>query len=164
MVLSYLTYYVWKPQQRMNYGELLDLRKTPPADFVGLDGARLKTGELSGKWLLVLFDQSSCKIDCQQRLYSMRQSRLAMREKRDKVATLWLVTDAGQPADMVLQQFREVGMARAGAEYEGMFPSPAMGRIFLLDPKGNQVLRYPENPEPAKMIRDLARLLDVKRM
>ena len=164
LALSYFAYYVWKPEQRMNYGELLNLRKAPLAGLVTLEGTPLDANGLSGKWVLVLFDRSSCNDDCQRRLYVMRQSRLAMGVKKGKLETLWLIPDAAQPAETLLQQTRGMRIARTGASYGQAFPSPTESRIFLLDPNGNLVLRYPEEPEPARMIRDLARLLDVKRM
>ena len=164
LALSYFTYYVWKPERRMNYGELLDLRKLPAINLITLDGKPLGAGALGGKWVLMQIDRSSCDEGCQNRLYAMRQSRLAMGVKKEKLETLWLIADQGQPADRLLQQPQGMRIARGEAAYEASFPVPSQGRIFLLDPSGRLVLRYPENPDPARMIRDLARLLDVKKM
>jgi cytochrome oxidase Cu insertion factor (SCO1/SenC/PrrC family) len=36
--------------------------------------------------------------------------------------------------------------------------------IYLIDPLGNLVLRYPKNAEPAKMKKDLERLLKYSRI
>lgn len=164
LALSYLTYYVWKPERRMNYGELLDMRKLPTTNLITLDGKPLSADVLGGKWVLLQIDRSSCDENCQHRLYAMRQSRLAMGVKKEKLETLWLIADQGPPADQLLQQTQGMKIAHAEAAYEASLPVPVQGRIFLLDPDGRLVLRYPENPDPARMIRDLARLLDVKKM
>lgn len=164
LALSYFTYYVWKPERRMNYGELLDLRQLPATSVLTLDAKLLGADALSGKWALVLLDPGSCNDQCQHRLYVMRQSRLAMGIKKESLEALWLVTDQSQPAEPLLLQMQGMRVGRATASYNELFPGPSQGRIFLLDPAGRLVLRYPENPDPARMIRDLARLLDVKKM
>ena len=43
-------------------------------------------------------------------------------------------------------------------------PEPNIGRIFLIDPNGVPVLRYPADPDIKLMMKDVGRLLDVKRM
>ena len=164
LALSYFTYYVWQPQRKMNYGELLDLRKPPVANLVTLDGKPLAAGALGGKWVLMQIDRGSCDEACQHRLYAMRQARLAMGIKQEKLETLWLIADAGRPTEQLQRQYQGMWFAHAAAAYEQAFPPPAEGRIFLLDPNGSLLVRYPEHPDPARMIRDLARLLDVKRM
>ena len=164
LALSYFTYYVWKPERRMNYGELLDLRQLPATSVLTFDGKLLGADALRGKWVLVLMDPGSCNDQCQHRLYVMRQSRLAMGIKKESLEALWLVTDQSQPAEPLLLQMQGMRVGRATASYNELFPGPSQGRIFLLDPAGRLVLRYPENPDPARMIRDLARLLDVKKM
>ncbi len=164
LALSYFTYYVWKPERRMNYGELLDLRKLPATSVVTLDGKPLGADVLSGKWVLVLMDPGSCDDQCQHRLYVMRQSRFAMGIKKESLEALWLVADQSQPAEPLLLQMQGMRIGRATASYNESFPVPSQSRIFLLDRSGRLVLRYPENPDPARMIRDLARLLDVKKM
>ncbi len=164
LALSYFTYYGWKPERRMNYGELLDLRQLPATSVLTLDGKPLGADALSGKWVLVLMDPGSCNDQCQHRLYAMRQSRFAMGIKKESLEALWLVADQSQPAEPLLLQMQGMRVGRATASYNESFPGPSLGRIFLLDPSGRLVLRYPENPDPARMIRDLARLLDVKKM
>jgi cytochrome oxidase Cu insertion factor (SCO1/SenC/PrrC family) len=164
LILSYAAYYVWPPERRMNYGELLDMRVVQLTGMIALDGKPFVDADANGKWLLLLIEPGACGDDCQRLMYAMRQTRLAMGVKRAGLETLWLVADNTQPSDHVLAQLQGMHVARADASTVALLPAPAQGRIFLLDPSGRLVLRYPASPEPARMVRDLARLLDVKKI
>ena len=49
VVASYLAYYVWQPQGRVNYGDLLALRQLPDAEgFAGSEIGQIR-GKASGK-------------------------------------------------------------------------------------------------------------------
>ncbi|MGH8753445.1 MAG: cytochrome C oxidase subunit I, partial [Burkholderiales bacterium] len=36
--------------------------------------------------------------------------------------------------------------------------------VYLVDPQGNVMLRFPRNPDPSKMVKDITRLLKVSRI
>ena len=74
VILSYLTYYVIKPQVRNNYGDLIDPRAYPIPDLasVDLEGQPASLVQLRGKWILLQVDSASCEAACQQKLYYMR--------------------------------------------------------------------------------------------
>lgn len=161
MVLSYLMYYVWKPERTMNYGEMMDMRSVPlPTEW--LQASRQEA--LQGKWVLLQISSSQCPAACEARLYAMRQLRLAMGVKQGKVAMLWALDDAQSPSSALLAQHPDLILARRPNIWSTVLPQPDHNRIYLVDPLGRLVLRYPEQPDPARMIRDVARLLDVKRM
>lgn len=151
VALSYFAYYVWKPEKRMNHGELLQSRPLPAYPY-------------QGKWLLLLIDPASCATDCERRLYAMRQTALAMEIKQDKLAQAWLVEPAGTPKSELLAQYPRTNLLAANADWVLRLPQPAAGRVFLIDPNGLPVLRYPADPDVKRMMKDLGRLLDVKRM
>jgi hypothetical protein len=39
------------------------------------------------------------------------------------------------------------------------FPGNPAGHIYVVDPLGNLMMRYPRDPDPSKMLQDLQRLL-----
>jgi hypothetical protein len=160
LVLSYATYYWWKPERRMNYGELMDMRSVPPP-VTWLNGT---TAPHQGKWTLFLVGTGECAESCERYLYAMRQTRQSMGVKKEKLEVLWLVADPKEVRQDLLGRYPELKVAKTPDAYASILPQPAAGRIYLVDPDGRLVLRYPEQLEPARMIRDLARLLDVKRM
>lgn len=164
VALSLLTYYVWKPEQRMNYGEML---QGSALAFTGLkspSGVPLAGNPFQRKWILLLVDQPDCADACQKRLYAMRQTALAMEMKKDKLAQAWLIDPAGMPKSDLLAQYPQTQLLAGDAAWLRQLPQPFAGRIFLIDPNGLPLLRYPEDPDAKRMMKDLGRLLDIKRM
>jgi hypothetical protein len=136
------------PGSVSNYGTLLPPRPVPlPA-----------SSALKGKWVLVQFDAGACDAACERKLYFMRQVRRAQGREMPRVARLWLVTDGATPAPALLTAIEGTVVAPAGAA-----AWPAEGavtdHIYLVDPLGNLMMRFPRDPDPARVIKDLNRLL-----
>lgn len=157
VALSVLTYYVWKPEKRMNYGELLQTTSSPAS-------TPSASNPYQGKWVMLLVDAPECTAACEKRLYAMRQTALAMVMKKDKLAQVWAITPAGPPRAELLAQYPETTLLVHELAWLPKLPEPVAGHIFLLDPNGAPVLRYPPDPDVKRMMKDLGRLLDVKRM
>lgn len=134
-----------------NYGTLLKPR--PVA---------LPSAELKGKWVLVHFDGGACDAACERKLYFMRQVRRAQGKEMQRIARLWLLTDAAQPAPALLAAIEGTVLAPRGAVAD-IFPAEGAvtEHIYLIDPLGNLMMRFPRDPEPARVIKDLKHLLKV---
>jgi len=68
---------------------------------------------------------------------------------------------------MLLADYPGMHVARAPANpFLAEFPAPRdpSGHIYLVDPLGNLMLRYPADPDPQRMLKDLARLLRASRI
>ena len=157
IVLSYLAFYIWPPQTTMNYGELITPTPLPEGALTDLEGKPFALSSLRGKWTLLHADASRCDEPCRQLIYFMRQVRTAQGEEMNRIERLWLVTDAGTPDATWLKDYKGMQIAR------GTLPLPAVQapsrHIYLIDPLGNLIMRYPENPEPKRIIKDLSRLM-----
>jgi hypothetical protein len=152
VVASYLMFYVWPPEDTVNYGELIGPRTLPDAPpFSGL----------KGKWVLVSVDGGRCDAACEKKLLYMRQLRLTQGKNMDRIERLWLVSDDAPPRGAPELAAEGTRLARADAELLRAFPAPgsAADHIYLVDPLGNLMMRFPRDPEPRLMIKDLARLL-----
>ena len=132
----------WSPGAPSNYGELLD-----PKPVSGFEPLR-------GKWVLVTFDAAACDAYCEKKLYFMRQVRRAQGKDMDRVERLWVLTDGAKPRAELLA-------AIEGTRMQNLKPFDARSadHIYLVDPMGNLMLRFPRDPDPSKMIKDLQRLL-----
>lgn len=164
IALSFFTYYVWKPQKRMNYGELL---QAEPISFAGMktrEGKPLPVEAWRGKWVMLLVDDPNCDRSCEARLYAMRQTEQAMIMKKEMLSVVWLLSAQGVPRPDLLAQYPLTHVVAAGDDLSPKLPQPSAGRIFVIDPKGMPTLRYPESPDAKRMMKDMGRLLDVKRM
>jgi len=113
--------------------------------------------------VLVQFDGGACDAGCERKLYFMRQVRRAQNREMQRVARLWLLTDKVQPGAELLKAIEGTVIApRAGIDAaNGAFPAEGSvtDHIYLVDPLGNLMMRFPRDPDPARVIKDLQRLL-----
>jgi cytochrome oxidase Cu insertion factor (SCO1/SenC/PrrC family) len=150
MVLATLTYYFdWAPGNAGNYGELI-----PPKPL----SAKLLE-PLRGKWVLVMFDTAACDAYCQRKLYFMRQTRKAQGKHQHRLERLWLVTDGSKPSLGLISAIEGTHIVPAEPVLTENFPGERESHIYLIDPLGNLMLRFPREPDPKLIIKDLQRLL-----
>ena len=147
--IAYLTGKV--PGRTSNYGTLLSPRPIASAPLAAL----------RGKWVLVTFDGGACGAQCERKLYYLRQVRRAQGKDMNRVERLWLLTDGVAPKGELLAAIEGTRIARAGAGDAAAFAAgnAASDHIYLVDPLGNLMLRFERDPDPAKMVKDLERLL-----
>lgn len=166
IILSYFTYYVIKPESRTNYGTLLDPRDYPiPALATTLlDGAPVTLDAYKGKWIMLQVDQAACASACQTKLHDMRQLRLTQGKEMDRIERVWLITD-NQPLDTILiREYDGTHMLRTDAKaLQNWLPVDAgttvADHIYLIDPLGHLMMRYPKDADPNKIKKDLYKLL-----
>jgi len=166
-VLAGLTYFLWQPEAKINYGELIQTRPLPPARLQLADGADFQLGQLSGKWILLMVDAGGCDEFCQRKLYTIRQLRLAQGKGMERIERVWLISDGVAPPAAVVSGYQGTWMVRAaGSELLAQLPakSALADHIYVVDPLGNLVLRYPRDADPLKIIKDLTRLLKTSRI
>lgn len=158
---SYLAYYFWPPAHTVNYGDLIGPQPLPDLMLTRLDGASFRLSQLRGKWALVSVDSGSCAVHCEEKLLYMRQLRLTQGKDQERVQRVWLVADDAVPRPELVARYPGTWVVRAGAGLSGLFPAKGMAadHIYLVDPLGNLMLRFPRDPDPRLMIKDLSRLL-----
>jgi hypothetical protein len=166
-VAAWFAYFLWPPQSRVNYGELIEPRPLADPVLRGIDAKPFRLSQLRGKWLLVQVDAGACGEECRRKLFFMRQVRLALGKDAERVERVWLLTDGAVPDAAQLRELEGMFVARAaGSAILADFPAAgdASGRIYVVDPLGNLMLRFPADPDPRGMLKDLTRLLRVSRI
>ena len=169
IIASYFAYYIVKPSGRTNYGTLIDQRSHPmPAlPSTTLDGRPETLEAYAGKWLMVKVGGGACAQECQAQLFAMRQLRTMQGKNMERIERVWLITDE-QPIDTVLiRQYDGMHMLRlppAGLKaLTNWLPVEEGGKreehIFLVDPRSNLMMRFPKQPEPQRVHKDLSKLL-----
>lgn len=149
LVLGTLAYVLgWSPGNPGNYGELIEPRPVSHAAFE----------PLRGKWVLVSADAAACDAHCEQKLYFMRQARRAQGKEMERIERLWLVSGPGEPRPALLAAYEGTRVARAA---DTAFSSE---HIYLVDPLGNLMMRFPRDADPSRVIKDLQRLLKYSRV
>ena len=152
----------WSTGHRSNYGTLIDPHPVPQTTLVGLDGRPERLNALEGKWILLQFDAPSCDLGCERKLYTMRQVRKALGRDESRVERVWILTADGRPKPRLLQVIEGTQVLRPpDAKFATAFPAPNTVRdhIYVIDPRGNLMLRFPPDADPSRVIKDLQRLL-----
>ena len=169
VIASYFTYFVIRPEGRTNYGELiLPMRPIPDElAFTDLQGRAVTAKSLRGQWLLVVVSGAACDAACEKHLWLQRQLRETLGREKDRLDKLWLVVDDAAPRPETLAAVA-VGVPaqvlRVPAAVLSAWLAPAEGRnladhFYIVDPMGNWMMRSPVDPEPARLKRDVEKLL-----
>jgi hypothetical protein len=169
VIASYLTYYVIRPDARKNYGELiLPARALPDVKAQLLDGSAVPLPALQGQWLLLSVASGACNEACQKNIYWTRQLREVMGRDKDRIERIWLVMDdASVDTKLAPQVHAPLNDAQAlrvsRAVLEQWLPAAAGQKIedhlYVVDPYGHLMLRWPANLDAAKAKRDIHNLL-----
>lgn len=162
IVASYAAYYWFTPSKRVNYGELLETAPAPVLAGAGIDGKSFSLSDLRGKWVLLIASRSECAEDCVRALYATRQARTIQGREQDRVVRLLLQPSASLALAPELA-VADAGLVVANVDERALERLPlgagSGATILLLDPRGNLVLRYNDNPDIRGLANDLQRVL-----
>jgi hypothetical protein len=169
VIASYFTYFVIRPDGRSNYSALiLPQRPLPDAlPLVDLQGQAVAARSLHGQWLLVVVAGGACDAACEKHLWLQRQLRETLGREKDRVDKIWLVTDQAAPRAETLvaigvgvpAQVLRVPPAALAAWLEPAAGQGLADHVYIVDPMGNWMMRSPADPEPARLKRDVEKLL-----
>ncbi len=173
VVAACLAYYVFKPAGgAVNSGVLIEPQRPIPLDLTLWEEKDNKTSQrrlstLRGKWLMLSVDASACAQNCVKKLYSMRQIRAALGKERTRVMTVWIRTDPAPVPPVVRQAYRDTRFLIADNAARALLAQwlpMGVGQIYtdaiyLIDPNGNLMMRFPVDLAPNKIRKDVARLL-----
>jgi hypothetical protein len=91
----------------------------------------------------------------------MRQLRTAQGKDQSRIERVWVLTDAGTPRPELVAAYEGTRIAPANAD---RFPGNPVDHLYLIDPRGNLMMRFPRDPDPSRMLKDLQRLLKYSRI
>ncbi len=165
VIASYFTYYVIRPEGRRNYGELIDPQRPLP-DLVGTDasGRSVPLTQLKNQWLFVSVADSACDDACQKHLFLQRQLRETLGKDKDRLDWVWLRTGSPALSEPLKQATAAATVLHVDAAALATWLQPAAGQrledhLYVVDPIGNWMMRFPAQADPKQVKRDLDRLL-----
>lgn len=162
IVASYVAYYLWRPDGQVNYGELLTPRLLPDVALQSIDDTPFRFSDVQRRWVLLVADRAQCDERCRSKLAYIRQVRLAQGKETERVERVWLVTDNASPSPALLAEHAGLRVVRAGngAALQALpaQTTPA-AHIYVVDPLGHVMMRFPENADPRRILKDISRLL-----
>lgn len=169
VIASYFTYFVIRPQGRTNYAALIDpVHELPAAlPLTDLQGQPVSASTLKGQWLLVTAVDGPCDEGCERRLFMQRQLREMMGRDRDRIDKVVLFTEKAPLPPALLTALTTAPAATVlrvpSAALAGWLTPEAGQRLdahlYVVDPMGNWMMRAPVEPDPAKLKKDVDRLL-----
>ncbi len=136
-------------------------------------GEAVPLASFRGKWLMVMTAASACDEACAKRLFTMRQIRAGQGQDRERITPVWLISDTGTVDERLSSAYNEpyagVRFLRMdGAALRQWLPAEPGARaedtVYLIDPLGNLMLRWPKEPDPKQISSDLKKLLKFSRI
>ena len=164
VIASYFTYYVIRPEGRRSHGELIEPQKPMPAmAATQLTGETTTLASLKDQWLLVSVADSACDAACERHLYLQRQLRETLGKEKDRLDWVWLRT-GGEVPERLRAGVAAAQVLRVDETELARWLEPAPGHklqdhLYVVDPLGNWMMRFPANLDPKQARRDLDRLL-----
>jgi len=167
VVISYALYFLEYRPESTHYGDLIPIVKVAGTGTNLSDNTIFRMKDLHGKWVLVTIDSGHCDEACQSKLYFMRQVRLVQGKEKHRIERLWLINDNTIPDTELVKQYEDTFFINAKDSEILSFienKESQTKHIFLIDPIGNLMMRFPENVDGTKMGQDLKRLLHVSQL
>jgi len=152
---AWMTYAWWQPERFTNYGTLLEPRALDLPALQDEAGKTQAWSGLRGKWVLLVAAPKDCDARCAHDSYLSRQVRIAQGRDQDRIERVLAATvqEAGWPHP-------------DGAYRTTLAPLPAPladGGLFLVDPQGRLMMRFPPQADGERVIRDMKQLLRASR-
>jgi hypothetical protein len=155
-----------------NHGELI----SPPLptkadDFTGYDAfSSQNLQELRGHWLMInIVAESQCSEPCEEGLYKTQQISLMMGKDIARIRRVAMVYQAGQqPFSKQWQDdarlLKVVPATRLADAIRMQAGDTPPGGLWIMDPLGNLMMRYPPGYDPYKVRDDLSKLLRISQI
>lgn len=149
----------WLPSSTTNHGELMV--PTLAVDKLGIDQPQ----DDKRLWRLVVVTSERCEEPvCQQALYVSRQVHVALGKDADRVQRWFISPHPSQIAASVKTQHPNVEWLQADQQILTLALGIAHwpnGALYIIDPLGNMMMRYPPKQDGGDLLSDLQRLLKV---
>jgi hypothetical protein len=156
LLVSFGLYYLtdWRPVGQTNNGELI----APPRPLPDAPA------ELTTDWSLVYVGDAACDEACQQALVVGRQTRIALNQEMTRVRRVLLATASCCESEYLAREHEGLvvldGSTPAMAPLLAQFPAEDRAHsVYVVDPRGNLVMRYDARKEPKGFLTDLKKLL-----
>ncbi len=159
---SLLLYYFWTPSSFTNYGELIAPMPLAGVTIPASSGKPLQLDELAGNWVFLMTDSGRCDEYCRSKLYVMRQIRLTQGRDQTRIERVWLITDGTKPAPSIEEEYAGTRLIQGVPDaFVTRLPAPASARdhIYVIDPYGNLMMRFPRDADPRRMKKDVSKLM-----
>jgi hypothetical protein len=148
----------WQPEGRLEHGEIIDpVRVLDVSGLLDSAGRPLEGTQFRGHWTLLYASGAGCPEECLRLMDTLK--RVGLAQSRGAGVSRRVLVSRELPEDVAQALLRnDPGMLLALADGSKW---PSAGQVYLVDPWGNLVLRYPPGFAAVGLARDLGRLLRI---
>ena len=105
-----------------------------------------------------------CDPACERQLYLQRQLREVLGRDKDRVDRVWLIPDQAEVRPALLPALAQAWTLRVDAARLSQWLQADAGQtlsshLYLVDPRGDWMMRFPADADPVRIKKDLMRLL-----
>jgi hypothetical protein len=158
----------WRPFGTTNHGTLIQPVRSISADGLqAVDGSAMDPGYFSGRWTVVHIPGRPCAQPCIEVLTRSIQVRKALGEDMKRVQLMIALNqaEAAQSAGIPPSVTRVLINADWLATFvAAKTPQEQPFSIYLIDPQGYLMMRYPPDVEQRALLSDLKRLLKISKI
>jgi hypothetical protein len=172
LLFAFVFYYGdigWRPLNSTENGQLISPPRLLP-DIALRPDTNGESPKFRGKWSLIMLGDGDCDETCFTRLYETRQVRKALSRDRDRVQRVFYLTGGTldpefikreHPGLVIIETDAPIAKALLEAVSDG---NREPGDIFLADPIGNLIMRFPRDTDMREIHTDLKQILKLSRI
>lgn len=166
VALAFWLYYGsdWRPEGQAVHGKLI----SPPLELP--NNPLLQAGEprLRDVWSLIVVAPADCGEPCRKALYETRQFRRALGRDRDRVQRVWIAEHGVPDADFLAAEHPDLlvvdSKASVGTDLVSRIDPNSEVDIYVVDPFGNLMMRFPADLGMRGMHTDMKKLLKLSKI
>ena len=168
VVLAFVVYYGfdWRPAGSTEHGELIQPPPLLPDVELGPERGGV-VPQFRRRWSLLMRVEAGCPDTCQAMLYETRQVRKALSRERDRTQRVLRISGEfdraimeAQHADLVILTDDMPAAVKLDEALQGF----DRDYIYLVDPLGNLMMRFPRDTAMKAIHTDLKKLLKLSRI
>ena len=127
-------------------------------------GEKSNTNKLNGRWTLVYYLDNKCLNDCIENIYLLRQIHTALGKDMNRLQRV-LVSNHELNNDILNSYPGLLVIKNKPDKLSGLLKSISIKTsILLVDPLGNVILKYNNNFEGKKLLKDIKKLFKLSRI
>lgn len=139
-----------------------------------INAGEFSESSIADVWSLLTISEGPCEDACQKNLYHMRQVRLSVAQNMDRVQRIVVLENEADFSREITLQHEGLRIVTGSAEQLAKLKNQIKGAesnlplqrdaIYLIDPHGNLMMRFPNDLDPKGILKDLKHLLKVSRI
>ncbi|MGI9309424.1 MAG: hypothetical protein ACR2P6_09185 [Gammaproteobacteria bacterium] len=156
----------WRPAATVERGLLLQPAVQLPETTLGEAQPPSEVLQLRGRWGLLYVAAEDCDALCQDALTTMRQVRLALGKDMGRIMRVLFVPQASPALASLFEEHPGITVSprSESADLQDLIGTPLAGELFISDPQGNLVMRFPPGTSIEDIHADLKHLLKLSRI